>query len=318
MEQQSGTAIEPFARTLERHRLELRRGPAHTLQVNVGLRCDLACRHCHLDAGPGRPETMSRPTMEAVVAFARRGAFRAIDITGGAPELVPDLPWLLGQLAPLTPKLLLRSNLTALAAPEHAALLELCRHLRVTLVASFPATSAAQTEAQRGPGVFDRSVAVLRQLNALGWGVPGSGLELDLVVNPAGAFLPAGQRQTEERFRREAERKWGIVFSRLYTFANVPLGRFLRWLEASGNYEVYMRKLVQSFNPCTVEGLMCRSLVSVAWDGTLHDCDFNIAAGLPLGATRRHVSELEAPPAPGTPIATGEHCYACTAGSGFT
>jgi radical SAM/Cys-rich protein len=256
--------------------------------------------------------------MAAVVACARRFPFAAVDLTGGAPELVPGLPLLIEQLAPLTPKLLLRSNLTALDAAGADALLALCRAHRVTLVASFPATNAAQAEAQRGEGVFARSVAMLQRLNACGYGVPGSGLELHLVANPAGAFLPAAQKATEARFRRDAERRWGIVFNHLFTFANAPLGRFRRWLETSGNYATYMQKLAQSFNPCTVEGLMCRTLLSVDWDGTLYDCDFNLAAGLPLGGTRRHVAELAELPATGTPIATGEHCYACTAGSGFT
>jgi radical SAM/Cys-rich protein len=311
-------SVEPFARTMERHGLQLRRAHTHTLQVNVGLLCDLACRHCHLEAGPGRPEVMRRDTMDEVIAFARRCCFQLIDITGGAPELVPHIDYLIEQLAPLTPKLLLRSNLTALAATPRDDLLEICRAHRVAIVASFPSTSASQTDAQRGKGVGERSVGMLRKLNALGWGREGSGLELNLVANPTGAFMPAAQGETEARFKRDAERKWGIVFNHLFTFANAPLGRFRTWLEASGNYEGYMLKLASSFNPCTVEGLMCRSLVSVSWDGILHDCDFNIAAGLPFGGSPVHVSTLNARPETGTPIATGDHCYACTAGSGFT
>jgi radical SAM/Cys-rich protein len=312
------TGVEPFNQALERHGLQLRRAHTHTLQVNVGLLCDLACRHCHLEAGPGRPEVMRRETMDEVIAFARRCPFQLIDITGGAPELVPHIGYLIEQLAPLTPKLILRSNLTALAATPGEELLEICRVHRVAIVASFPSTSASQADAQRGKGTGDRSVVMLQRLNALGWGREGSGLELNLVANPTGAFLPPAQGETETRFKRDAERKWGIVFNRLFTFANAPLGRFRTWLEASGNYEGYMLKLARSFNPCTVEGLMCRSLVSVSWDGILHDCDFNIAAGLPFGGTPVHVSALSARPEAGTPIATGDHCYACTAGSGFT
>jgi radical SAM/Cys-rich protein len=310
--------VEPFHQALERHGLQLQRAHTHTLQVNVCLLCDLACRHCHLEAGPGRPEVMNRDTMDAVIAFARRCSFQCIDVTGGAPELVPHIGYLIEQLAPLTPKLLLRSNLTALAAEARNDLLEICRAHRVAIVASFPATHAGQTDAQRGKGVGERSVAMLQRLNALGWGREGSGLELNLVANPTGAFLPAAQGETEARFKRDAERKWGIVFNRLFTFANAPLGRFRTWLETSGNYEGYMLKLAQSFNPCTAEGLMCRNLVSVSWDGILHDCDFNIAAGLPFSGTPVHVSALSARPEAGTPIATGDHCYACTAGSGFT
>lgn len=310
--------VEPLHQTLERHGLQLHRAHTHTLQVNVGLLCDLACRHCHLEAGPGRPEVMSRATMDEVIAFASRRSFQCIDITGGAPELVPDLGYFIEQLAPLTPRLLLRSNLTALATMPKDDLLAICCAHRVVIVASFPSTHAGQTDAQRGKGVSERSVATLRKLNAFGWGREGSGLELNLVANPTGAFLPASQAEMEAKFKRDAERKWGIVFNHLFTLANAPLGRFRTWLKASGNYEGYMLKLARSFNPCTVEGLMCRSQVSVAWDGTLHDCDFNIAAGLPFSGSPVHVSTLDSLPETGTPIATGDHCYVCTAGSGFT
>ena len=225
-----------FPEILARHGLELRRGETRTLQVNVGYRCDLSCRHCHLTAGPQRQEMMSRATMGEVIAYARRGAFQVADVTGGAPELVPDLDYLLTGLAQAVPRVMLRTNLTALDEAGRVPLLELCRQLRITLVASFPAVNAAQLEAQRGAGVWSRSVA---QLSA-------------------------------------------------------------------------------AFNPQAVPGLMCRSQLSIAWDGSLYDCDFNQAAELPLGGKRRHVSELAGPPEAGSPIATGAHCFACTAGAGFT
>lgn len=310
--------VEPFARVIERHGLELRRGETLTLQVNLGPLCNLACRHCHLEAGPTRPETMRRETMDQVVAFARRNPFQVIDLTGGAPELNPDLGYFLEKLAPLAERMMLRSNLTALAAQPQARLDKLCRRLGVAILASFPSLSAGQADAQRGEGVWQRSLDALKALNELGYGEEGSGLELDLVANPTGAFLPAGQEGLEKKFRRDLQRRWGIVFNRLYTFANVPLGRYRRWLEVSGNLEGYLRKLAGSFNPGTVEGLMCRSQLSVGWDGTLYDCDFNLAADLPLGEERLHVSRADRAPDPGTPIACGDHCYACTAGSGFT
>lgn len=309
---------ELFAHTLAEQRLTLTRGDTQTLQLNLGFLCDLACRHCHLEAGPQRREVMSRETMDEVIAYAQRVPFAVIDITGGAPELVPELPYLLQSLAPLTGKLMLRSNLTAIAEEGRRALLATCVKHQVAIVASFPSLNAGQANAQRGNGVFERSLETLRQLNALGYGLPGSGLELDLVASPAGAFLPAGQAQAEKRFKRELADKWGIVFNQLYTFANVPLGRFRTWLEKSGNFDSYLGSLREAFNPCTVEGLMCRQLVSVAWDGTLYDCDFNLAAGLPLGGERKHVSQLQHRPEAGAAIATGEHCFACTAGSGFT
>ena len=307
-----------FSDTLHRHGLELTRSVASTLQVNVGLTCDLACRHCHLEAGPGRVEAMGHGTVEAVIACAGRFSFAAIDITGGAPELLPRLPRLVSGLASLTPKLIVRTNLATLARPESGALPELYRDHGVALTASLPAVNAAQTEAQRGGGVWETSIAMLRRLNGLGFGVAGSGLELDLVSDPTGAFLPAPQGQAEKRFRLDLERRYAISFNHLYTFANVPLGRFRAWLERSGNLDAYLAKLEGSFNPCTLPGLMCRSLISVNWDGFIYDCDFNLAAGLHHGGQRIHIADLSELPAAGTPIPVGDHCFACTAGSGFT
>jgi len=308
----------PFHEKLASHGLTLTRGTTTTLQVNVGRLCDLACRHCHLDAGPGRDEVMRAETMRAVIAFAERNHFSTIDITGGAPELVPGIDRLLQGLRPHCEQLMLRSNLTALAAPEREALLELCIELKVVLVASFPSTNARQADAQRGDGVSDRSVAMLQQLNQRGYGQPGTGLLLHLVANPGGAFLPPEQQATERRFRQEAERRFGVVFNQLFTFANVPLGRFRRWLQLSGNEHDYLLRLHEAFNPCVVDGLMCRALLSVDWDGKIYDCDFNLAAQLPLSGREQTIFEVPGPPPSGSQIATGDHCYACTAGSGFT
>ena len=307
-----------FGDTLARHDIRLERGDTHTLQVNVGLLCNQACRHCHLEAGPLRREIISAETMGEIVAYAGRARFRTIDITGGAPEMVPGLPRFIEDLAPLTRRIVLRSNLTAIAEEGRRALVSLCKAHRVVIVASLPSTNPGQTDAQRGDGTMEKSLATLRWLNEEGYGRDGTGLELDLVANPSGAFLAAPQEATERKFRRDFGRKWGIVFSHLFAFSNVPLGRFRAWLHASGNLEPYLARLAESFNPCAVDGLMCRSLVSVSWDGTLFDCDFNLAQGLYLGGRRHHVAELGGPPAPGTPIVTGEHCYACTAGAGFT
>ena len=315
----AGPAVRPgFGQTLARHGLSLEREQTHTLQINTGLLCNQACRHCHLEAGPTRREIMGRTTMDQVADYAARGSFQAADVTGGAPEMVPGIDHLLTRLATTVPRVMLRSNLTAIrdSAREHLGLL--CRDLKVVLVASLPATHASQTDAQRGSGVMDASVGALQWLNSLGYGQPGTGLELDLVSNPAGAFMPPDQGRTEERFRRDLQRKWGIVFNNLYTFANAPLGRFRTWLEASGNYEQYMDRLAGAFNSAAADGVMCRTLVSVDWNGELHDCDFHLAKGIPLGGMRRHVTNMSGPPLPGTAIATAEHCYACTAGAGFT
>ena len=311
-------AVDPFADTLARHGLSLARDRVHTLQVNTGYLCNLRCRHCHLEAGPGRAEIMSRETMAAVVAFARRFPFRAIDITGGAPELVPDLPFLIEGLAPLAPRLILRTNLSALSGAARESLLALCVAHHVVLVASFPSTDPSQADAQRGAGVTEAAVAVLKKLNAAGYGVEGTGLELDLVSNPVGAFLPMPQDSAERKFRIDLLRKWGVAFNRLYTFANAPLGRFREGLLRAGYYERYMKTLTDAFNPSSVEGLMCRTLLSVSWDGFLYDCDFNLAADRPAAGDKIHVSDVRKLPSPGAPIAIGEYCYACTAGSGFT
>jgi radical SAM/Cys-rich protein len=307
-----------FSHTLERHGVSLTRLTTTTLQVNVGLVCDLACRHCHLEASPARTELMGRETSDAVIACAERFRFATIDITGGAPELLPQLPDMIGRLAPLADRLIVRTNLTALALPGSSGLCELYRNHRVAIVASLPAVNRSQCEAQRGSGVWETSIAMLRRLNALGYGVPGSGLELDLVANPTGAFLPPGQVETDRRFHQDLQRRYGIAFSNLFTFANVPLGRYRSWLEQSGNWDRYRDKLVASFNPCTLPGLMCRTLISVDWAGDLYDCDFNLAAGLPHGSSRTHISQLTVLPPEGTPIPVGDHCFACTAGSGFT
>lgn len=310
--------VTPFARNLDAHGLVLARKTALTLQVNTGLLCNLACRHCHLEAGPARTEVMDPATMRQVAEHARRNAYAVIDVTGGAPELVPGIAGFMAELAPLAGRTMFRTNLLALAREESRELLEVLAASQVALAASLPSLSASQAESQRGKGVLDASLAMLRRLNRLGYGAEGSGLELDLVSNPTGAFLPPGQAAAEQRFKADLARRHEIVFNRLYVFANTPLGRYRKWLEASGNLAGYMRRLAGAFNPCTLDGLMCRTLVSVGWDGRLCDCDFNQAAGLPLGGEARRIAGLDGPPAAGSRIAVGDHCYACTAGAGFT
>lgn len=311
-------SLVPFSSTLKANGIDLVRGETPTLQVNVGLLCNQTCRHCHLEAGPERREIMSADTMDQVVDLARRGGFKTVDITGGAPELNPHLRGLIQKLSPHIARIMLRSNLSALLADGRQEVLDLCREHRVVIVASLPSLNEAQTETQRGRGAFRTSIDVLGKLNAIGYGHAGSGLELHLASNPAGAFLPLSQNQAEKKFRQDLQKKWGVVFNDLYTLTNVPLGRFRRWLIASGNFDAYIEKLADRFNPCNVTGLMCRYLVSVSWDGYLFDCDFNQAGRLFLGGRKTHVSEVDGPPLPGSPIAVSDHCYACTAGSGFT
>ena len=310
--------VRRFHETLERHGLQLTRGETRVLQVNVGLVCDLSCRHCHLEAGPHRDEMMDRETMDAVIDCARRFRFESIDLTGGAPELVPDLERLVRSLVPLTDRLVVRTNLVALNSGKGAELCELYRELGVALVASLPASNASQTEAQRGEGVWKESVETLKRLNALGYGMPESPLKLDLVSNPSGAYLPPPQQQAEQKFRSDLSRRHGISFHSLYTFANVPLGRFRSFLERSGNLEGYQAKLADGFNPCSIAGLMCRYQLSVDWRGRLYDCDFHLAQGVWHGGRETHVSALTELPSPGTPIPAADHCFACTVGAGFT
>ena len=310
--------LKTFRENLENNGLELTRTHCTTLQVNVGILCNQTCRHCHLDAGPSRKEIMSKKTVDAVLELAQRFNFETIDITGGAPELNPHIRTLINKLAPLCRSLILRSNLTAIAEKEQEPLLRLLSDKKVTIVASLPSLNEAQSETQRGRNSFATSIATIKKLNSLGYGQPGTGLKLNLVSNPTGAFLPSPQEQIEKRFHQMLAQKWGLSFNNLYTFANVPLGRFLTWLENTGNLESYVLRLANNFNSCTLDGLMCRSLISVSWDGYLFDCDFNQALSLYMGGRETHISDLLVLPAPNDSIAVSEHCYTCTAGSGFT
>jgi radical SAM/Cys-rich protein len=248
---------------------------------------------------------MGKETLDEVVAFARRSCFKTIDITGGAPELHPHLKSMIQQFSALTDRLLVRSNLSALEKSNPEQLIDIFREYRVGVVASFSSLNKGQAESQRGKGIFEKSLRALQRLNRAGYGGRGTRLELDLISNPTGAFLPPSQKGVEERFRAYLQEKWGIVFNNLFILGNVPLGRFRQWLNDSGNFEKYMERLASSFNPCAVQRLMCR-------------CDFNLAAGLFMGGRKTHVSEMKNPPQPGGPIPVADHCYACAAGSGFT
>ena len=314
---ESGGVV-PFNLTLARHDVKLDRKTTRTLQVNVGFLCNQTCRHCHLNAGPGHKENMGLETIQEVISYARAGGFEIVDITGGAPELNPHIETLIEGVCNVASRVMLRSNLSVLNDGRREHLIKLLKEKRVVIVASFPSLNEIQTDSQRGDGIFQMSVDALNKLNDLGYGHKGTGLELNLVSNPTGAFLPPDQVQTEKRFRQVLKRKWGIVFNNLYNFANVPLGRFRQWLVRTSNLEPYIERLYSNFSACAVDGLMCRTLVSVSWDGYLFDCDFNLARGLFMGGHKIHVSEMPGPPEPGSHIATADHCYTCTAGSGFT
>ena len=313
-----GNDITPFGLTLAHHGIDLKRIETSVLQVNVGFLCNQTCRHCHLTAGPHRTENMDGIVVDEVISYAKRSGFDTIDITGGAPELNPHIVKLIQGIVPLVKRVMIRSNLSALNDGTKEHLVELLKAEKVVVVGSLPSLNALQADSQRGDGIFQTSIDALIKLNAIGYGQEGSGFELNLVSNPTGAFLPPPQAETEKRFRQVLKRKWGIVFNHLYSFANVPLGRFRQWLIETGNLDGYMKRLYSSFNSCAVDGLMCRSLVSVSWDGYLYDCDFNLARGLFMDRRKIHVSDMPGPPESGSHIATADHCYTCTAGSGFT
>jgi radical SAM/Cys-rich protein len=286
-------------------------------QINVGKLCNQTCAHCHVDAGPDRREIMSRETAELCIRALAQTDIPTVDITGGAPELCPSFRWLVQQARALGRHVIDRCNLTVLLVASQADLADFLARHGVEVIASLPYYRAAQTDAQRGDGVFDKSIRALRMLNVRGYGQPGSGLQLNLVYNPVGAFLPPKQEGIEKQFRRELEQKHGVVFNRLYTITNMPISRFLDFLLASGNYEGYMQRLVNAFNPSAAAGVMCRYTLSVGWDGTLYDCDFNQMLALTTGfGAPRHIRDFDAAQLAARRIVTGNHCYGCTAGCG--
>ena len=295
----------------------LRADRIQVLQVNVGKVCNQTCRHCHVDAGPERRESMTRETMAACLDVLERGGIPVLDITGGAPEMNPHFRWLVAQARRLGRRIIDRCNLTILLAPGFDDLPEFLAEQRVEIVASLPCYLAENTNAQRGDGVFERSITALLRLNELGYGQPNSGLVLNLVFNPVGPTLPPPVDALEEAYRRELQGRYGIVFNTLYTITNMPISRFLDDLLSSGRLDEYMQRLIDAFNPATVEGLMCRTMLSVGWDGRLYDCDFNqmLELGLEPDAPQT-IFDLDVERLSSRRIVTGQHCYGCTAGAG--
>ena len=286
-------------------------------QMNVGKLCNQTCRHCHVDAGPDRLEVMTRETMEECLRALAATRIPIVDITGGAPELNPHFRWLVEECRALGRHVLDRCNLTILETTAHRDLPEFFARHQVEVVCSLPHYRALNTDRQRGDGVYEKSIQALRRLNAVGYGDGRSGLRLVLVTNPVGAYLPAPQAALEAEWKRELQRLHGVSFDALYTITNLPISRYLEWLEASGNLEPYMERLVQAFNPAAAAGVMCRNTVSVGWDGTLYDCDFNQMLELPVEATAsRHVRDFDLAALESRCIVTGRHCFGCTAGAG--
>lgn len=294
-----------------------------TLQVNVGKKCNQACKHCHVDAGPNRTESMTAETAALCVDVLRRfPEIATLDITGGAPELNPNFRYLATEARKLNRHVIDRCNLTILFEPEQETLAHFLAENHIEVTASLPYYLAARTDAQRGLGVFDLSVEGLRLLNSLGYGKPDSGLLLNLVYNPTGAFLPPDQTAMETEYKTELAKRYGIVFNHLYTITNLPIARFRHFLERTNNYVRYMDKLEGAFNPGAAQNVMCRGLVSVGWDGVLYDCDFNQMLDLPLetdGSAANalpHIRDFDAWALARRRIVTGSHCLGCTAGAG--
>lgn len=306
-----------FDEKLAAYGIALRAAQVDTLQINVGKLCNQACKHCHVDASPSRTEIMTRETAVAVIEAVRKFRIPTLDITGGAPELNPTFRYLVTEARAAGAHVMVRHNLTVMFERGQEDLPEFFRDHGVEVVSSLPYYLEQQTDAQRGHGIFQRSIIALRRLNAVGYGVDGTGLVLDLVYNPVGAFLPPAQAAVEADFKRELLSRHQITFNRLYTITNMPIKRFLDYLRRSGNEERYMRKLVEAFNPNTIDGLMCRNLVSVDWTGRLYDCDFNqmldlaVAPDLP-----QTIADFDPGRFARRRIMTGSHCFGCTAGSG--
>ncbi|MFZ9980607.1 MAG: arsenosugar biosynthesis radical SAM (seleno)protein ArsS [Cyclobacteriaceae bacterium] len=288
------------------------------LQVNIGYMCNQTCAHCHVDAGPDRKERMDEATMQACLNALKKYSFTTLDITGGAPEMHPGFRSFVERAAQTgIAEIIVRSNLTILVSnPTYNSLPEFFAANKVRICSSLPFYNSVRTDRQRGRGVFEKSICALKMLNQAGYGDPDSGLIIDLVYNPSGAFLPGDQTELEKEFKVALKEKYGIGFNRLLTITNVPVSRFLDYLITSGNAEAYLEKLVMAFNPATFQGLMCRNTISVDWQGNLYDCDFNQMLGLKMKTSQDRIFDFDLTGIKRRQIVTGLHCYACTAGAG--
>jgi len=296
---------------LKPHTLEI-------LQINVGYMCNQVCSHCHVDAGPDRKEIMTRETMEQILDVLKNTTVNTLDLTGGAPEMNPHFRWFVEEASKIgVEDFIVRSNLTIiLANKKFHDLPEFFKKHNVHVVSSLPFYSKERTDKQRGDGVFDKSIKALQMLNDLGYGKEGSGLKLDLVYNPAGAFLPGDQKGLEDQFKKRLFEDFGIEFNGLFTITNLPISRFLEYLIVSENYEDYMEALIDAYNPAAVQNVMCRNTLSVSWDGYLYDCDFNQMLEMKVNGDAQHISDFDMDELAKRNIKISQHCYGCTAGAG--
>ncbi len=312
--------FEPFAAKIADAGFEngaLKPNKIDIFQINITRQCNQSCAHCHVDAGPDRSERMSRSDLEKCLAIIIENNIQTVDLTGGAPEMHPDFRWFVGECYRFGRKIMVRCNLTIIVSnPKYHDLPQFFAENKVNVVSSLPFYSKLRTDAQRGDGVFEDSVKALRLLNEAGYGKNGTGLRLDLVYNPTGAFLPAGQNVLELQFKKELKTKFDIDFNQLFCITNMPISRYLDYLLQSGNYSDYMQRLVEAFNPSTVQGLMCRNTISVGYDGSIYDCDFNQMLGLKVAAAAQHISDFDKNELAKRNIVLNQHCYGCTAGAG--
>lgn len=300
-----GRVEEPFQYT---------EGALDVLQINVGRLCNLACKHCHVEAGPNRTEIMGREVMEACLSVCREQQVKTVDITGGAPEMNPDFQWFVEEVCKICSHVIVRTNLVILLEEGYRHLPKFYADHGIEVVCSLPYYRAKEMDRVRGDGSFDAAIRVLKELNRLGYGRE-EGLVLNMVYNPAGAFFPPAQNAMEKEYKARLLADYGIVFNQLFTITNNPTGRFFSFLERSGNLESYMQKLYGSFNKETLGGLMCRYQISVGYDGAVYDCDFNQAAELPV-STKETIFDMVGKPYVPRKICFGNHCYGCTAGQG--
>lgn len=289
------------------------------LQLNIGYMCNQVCAHCHVDAGPDRKEMMLPDTMIKCIQAMNKAAIETVDLTGGAPEMHPHFRWFVEQIRKQTKvkQIIVRSNLTILLANKkyHDLPSFFAKH-NIHIISSLPFYRKNKTDCQRGSGVFNTSIKALQKLNVVGYGKPNSGLELDLVYNPSGAFLPADQNALERDYKKALSKDFGIVFNQLFALTNLPISRFLDYLIASENYEDYMRTLVEAFNPSAVANLMCTNTLSVSWEGYLFDCDFNQMLDLKVATDQPHISQFAMDKLQNREIRISQHCFGCTAGAG--
>ena len=317
---QSGDySLIPFQQKLNENGLyPLKPTNIEIFQVNIGKMCNQVCKHCHVDAGPDRKEIMTKETMQQCLeALKKNPSLKTVDLTGGAPEMNPDFRWLVEEIKKLDRHIIVRCNLTIiLANKKYHDLPQFYKQHYIEVVSSLPFYTQDRTDRQRGNGVFEESIKALQMLNEVGYGKKGTGLILNLVYNPAGAFLPPSQEALKREFKNSLMGKYGIEFNNLFAITNLPISRFLDYLLQTGNYENYMEKLVNSYNPVAAANVMCRNTVSVGWDGYLYDCDFNQMLELKVSCSSKHIADFNTNDLNNREIIVGQHCYGCTAGSG--